>query len=270
MKKRRFLASIALIVSTLAVVTSCQQDESFEITKSSQQRFLDVAPNYLDNITYCANDTNLVNVTQAFERISVFGMEKARSNHNAAQELRISPKLFDYILSLSNSSEATKTRITAKGNDCVAWTNANVYCEFEGALLGMRDSVYKYTWKYIARHYGEGLVWDENGYNFESLLRCCYRVVATGLTADKNTYYNYTMDIDSVSGGFASRVIGVISIDKNTFHSVTIQAISNGNVWYRDDQNGGYAICPIESLKMMYGVSHPYYYEQMRRKLEYE
>lgn len=50
MKKRRFLASIVLIVSTLALITSCQQNEENVSSGKSSLRYLSVADGYLDYV----------------------------------------------------------------------------------------------------------------------------------------------------------------------------------------------------------------------------
>lgn len=99
MKKRRFLASIVLIVSTLAVVTSCQQDEENISSGKSPLRYLSVADGYLDDVSFYPNDSNAVNYREAIERLLGFSDKGIYAKAASASEVNMSQDLYDYLTS---------------------------------------------------------------------------------------------------------------------------------------------------------------------------
>lgn len=186
MKKRRFLASIVLIVSALAVVTSCQQEEENFSSGKSSLRYLSVAEGYLDDVSFYPNDSNTVNYSKAIERLFGFSDKGIYAKAASASEVNMSQELYDYLTS-NFISPQIKTRTNSDDDktlsendyDCVACTIAEVYCELASIMdYKTKKIIYKQAWELICRVNGQGgLLWGVNGYWYNKILRACFEDV---------------------------------------------------------------------------------------------
>lgn len=254
MKTKNFYSIGAMAIAIIAVMFSCQQDDSLT-NKTAHSKFLSIEH---DIVYEQLTPSELNTLGLAFVRFDFKKNDEGKlvMKQKAGSEVGVSENIFVYFQKLLNQSNMgkifVKNKATRVYEDSISESGdgrPSGDCVIYSILAQLRDMdrLYGRTYSSIKSELEElGLYRDG--------------VLLSDMTAALNQYFsiNDSMSVNNFNVDAGKHVIVAIRIKKPDgtydYHSCSVICATNGVFLCRDDQNGGFCVPNREDVVGVWGL----------------